>query len=606
MCGIAGWAGACPDDAGQRLAAALTRLAHRGPDDEQAVAGDGWALGARRLAIVDLVSGGQPVRNEDGSVVAVLNGEIYNYVELRAELAARGHRLRSTGDTEVLVHLWEEVGEQLPERLRGMFALAVVDSRRRVLFLARDRLGKKPLYLTRQGATLWFASELKALRAAEPALGGVDAAALRSFLAFGFVPEGECILPGVWKLPPAHRALWELDSGRWREEPYWELVLTDEHRPSRGAAVEEIRARLAEAVRLRLRADVPVAVFLSGGIDSGLVAALAAPAAPALRALTVTFGQGDDELPLARRTASHTGLEVTPVPVDPRRGIELLPQLAEIFDEPLADPSVIPTLLVSRAARQHAPVVLNGDGGDEVFAGYRRHQAGVLAGLPGIAPAAAVLRRVGWRGWAGRFARGVTSRRHPYLEWGPVKLGTDGAAAVLGGGEVLPTSLANALDREGCEKPLAQQLRGADLLFFLPGDLLPKMDRATMAASLEARSPLLDHQLVEYAAALHPSLLYSAFTTKPLLRAAAAGLLPRAVRRAPKCGFEVPLQEWLAGPWAEQVRALSEDPAAALRQLIPGHRLAPWRAWQQHGDRQRAARAVFTLLTLEHWLRRWG
>lgn len=605
MCGIAGWAGGYPEDGQQRLAAALARLAHRGPDDEQAVAGEGWAMGARRLAIVDLVTGGQPVCNEDGSVVAVLNGEIYNYVELRAELAARGHRLRSTGDTEVLVHLWEEEGMRLPERLRGMFALALLDSRRRVLLLARDRLGKKPLYLTRQGASLWFASELKALRAAVPALGGVDAAALRSFLAFGFVPEGECILPGVWKLPPAHRALWELDSGRWREEPYWEPVLTGEHRPSRGAAVEEIRARLAEAVRLRLRADVPVAVFLSGGIDSGLVAALAAPAAPALRALTVTFGQGDDELPLARRTARRVGLEVVPVPVDPRQGVELLPQLAEIFDEPLADPSVIPTLLVSRAARQLAPVVLTGDGGDEVFAGYRRHRAGVLAGLPGIAPAAGVLRRVSGRGWAGRFARGVTSHRHPYMEWGPVKLGGDGAAELLGGEEALPASLAGALGR-GRGTPLAQQLRGADLLFFLPGDLLPKMDRATMAASLEARSPLLDHLLVEYAAALHPSLLFSAFTTKPLLRAAAAGLLPRAVRRAPKRGFEVPLEEWLAGPWAEEVRALSEDPAAALRPLIPARRLTPWRGWQRHADRQRSARAVYTLLTLEHWLRRWG
>lgn len=605
MCGIFGWAGAPPDDARQRLAAALSRLTHRGPDDEGSAEGDGWSVGARRLAIVDLVTGGQPVCNEDGSIVAVFNGEIYNYLELRAELETRGHRLRSTGDTEVLVHLWEEEGARLPERLRGMFALALVDTRRRLLFLARDRLGKKPLYLTRQGLTLWFASELKALRAAIPALGGVDQAALRSFLAFGFVPEGECIAGGVWKLPPAHRAVFELDSGRWREECYWELPLTGERRPSRDEAVEEIRERLAEAVRLRLRADVPVALFLSGGIDSGLIAALAAPAAPALRAVTITFGHGEDELPLARRTAARIGLELVPVPVDARDGVGLLPSLAEVFDEPLADASVIPSVLVSRAARQFAPVVLNGDGGDEVFAGYRRHQAGVLASLPGIGLASAVLHHLGRRDWGRRFVQGLDLPRHPYLEWGPVKLGPGGAAAVLGGEEVLPASLVSALDR-GRGQPLPQQLRAADLQFFLPGDLLPKMDRATMAASLEARSPLLDHLLVEYAAALHPSLLFSAFTTKPLLRAAAAGLLPRAVRRAPKRGFEVPLEEWLAGPWAGEVRAVFEDPAAALRSMIPIDRLAPWRTWWRQGDRQRAARAVFTLLTLEHWLRRWA
>lgn len=603
MCGIAGWAGAVPESPRERLAAMLARLVHRGPDDERSARGEGWALGARRLAILDLATGGQPVRNEDGSVVAVLNGEIYNYLELRAELLARGHRLRSTGDTEVLVHLWEDEGERLPERLRGMFALALVDTRRRVLFLARDRLGKKPLYLARQGPALWFASELKALRAGVPTLAGADEAALRSFLAFGFVPEGECMVPGVRKLAPGHRAVFELDGGRWREERYWRLTWAGEWRAGRGAVIEEVRARLAEAVRLRLRADVPVAVFLSGGIDSGLVAALAAPAAPGLRALTVTFGRADDELALARRTAARAGLEVVPVPVDASAGVALLPHLAEVFDEPLADPSVIPTVLVARAARAFAPVVLNGDGGDEVFAGYRRYQAARLAALPGAGLAPPLLRRLG--GWGWRVAEGLGGREHPYLAWGPSKLGPGGSAAVLGGDEVLPAALTDVLGRVAGE-PLPQQLRAADLEFFLPGDLLVKMDRASMAASLEARSPLLDYQLVEYAASLPPSLLFSARGTKPLLRAAAAGLLPRAVRRAPKRGFEVPLVDWLAGPWAGEVRAVFEDPSAALRRVIPGERLAPWREWRSHPDPQRSARAVFTLLTLEHWLRRWG
>jgi len=583
----------------------LARLVHRGPDDEGVAQGEGWALGARRLAIVDLQTGGQPVFNEDRSVVAVLNGEIYNYVELRAELSARGHQLRSRGDTEVLVHLWEEEGERLPHRLRGMFAFALVDTRQRVLFLARDRLGKKPLYVARRGATLWFASELKSLRAGLPALGGVDGAALRSFLAFGFVPEGQCIVPGVEKLPPAHCARFELDSGRWATRRYWELPwgADADQRPTRRQAVEEVRKRLAQAVHLRLRADVPVAVFLSGGIDSGLIAALAAPCAPALRALTVTFGTPRDELSLARRTAAGAGLEVTPVPVDPLAGVALLPDLAEVFDEPLADPSAIPTLLVSRAARAFAPVVLNGDGGDEVFAGYRRYWAAALAVLPGARLARPVLRRLG--GWGWRMAEGLGGGEHPYLHWGPCKLGPAGAAAVLGGEIEVPAGLGEILHRLA-GAPLPQQLRAADLEFFLPGDLLVKMDRASMAASVEARSPLLDHELVEYAAALPPSLLFSALGTKPLLRAAAADLLPRAVRRAPKGGFEVPLAQWLAGPWAEEVRTVFEDPQAALRGLIPAVRLAPWRWWQRHPDRARAARAVFTLLTLEYWLRRWG
>lgn len=605
MCGIAGWAGPTQEDAPAQLAAMLGCLVHRGPDQEGKAEGEGWGLGARRLAILDLATGGQPVRSEDGAVVAVFNGEIYNFVELRAGLAARGHRFRSTGDTEVLVHLWEEEGERLPEFLRGMFALALVDTRRRVLFLARDRLGKKPLYVAFQGKTLWFASELKSLRAGCPELQGVDQDALASFLAFGFVPEGECILPGVRKLPPAHRGVFQLQEGRWRQERYWALELSGDLRPTRRQAVAEVRQRLAEAVRLRLRADVPVAVFLSGGIDSGLVAALASAAKPGLEVLTVGYGRPDQDLRNARRTAHRLGLAVTEVDVDPRQGAALLPQLAEIYDEPLADPSAIPTLLVSRAARAFAPVVLNGDGGDEVFAGYRRHQAARLATLPGVAMARPLWERWPGRGWGRRFAAALASGEHPYLHWGPVKLGPQGAAAALGTQPRLPATLMELLS-EYASAPLPQQLRALDLFFFLPGDLLVKMDRATMATSLEARSPLLDQELAEYAGRLHPSLLFGTARTKPLLRAAARGVLPEVVRRAPKRGFEVPLAAWLAGPWAEEVRVVFEDPAAALRQVVSSQGLAPWRQWQRHADPQRASRAVFTLLTLEHWLRRWA
>jgi asparagine synthase (glutamine-hydrolysing) len=607
MCGIAGFAGREPGGEQGLVEAMLRTLVHRGPDAVAWRSGPGWALGARRLAIIDLATGDQPVADETGGVIAVCNGEIYNYRELRRELAARGHVLRSAGDTEVLVHLWAEHGPAMLGRLRGMFALAIFDVGRRVLFVARDRLGKKPLYWTRSGGGVVFASELKALRVALPVTPAPDRGALRSFLRFGFVPEGSCILAGVEKLPPAHWLLLDLHTGEVQVQRYWHLAFEPDERVSFAQARDEIIPLLRDAVRLRLRADVPVGVFLSGGLDSGTVTCLAAQEAPGVQAITVSFAGGEDEVPLARATAARAGAQLTPIEVRPEEGLGLLPTMAGVFDEPLADPSCIPTYLVSREARRAVTVVLNGDGGDEALAGYRRFLAARLRELPGArvwGVAAARLLPGVPAGWRERLAEGLRSKGDPYLAWGPVKFSSPEVAALLGEEGRAPAEPAAWTPQQ--PGGAVNRMRAQELEFFLPGDLLVKMDRATMACSLEARSPFLDHELLERVAQFSPALLLRGWRTKALLRAATAGLLPDEVRRAPKRGFEVPLAAWLAGPWAGEVRGVLEDPAAAIRALIPASRLVPWRAWDRRGDPQRAARAVYTLITLEHWLRRWG
>jgi len=612
MCGIAGWAGPGIGSGGATMAALLGALTHRGPDASAWRAGGAWALGARRLAVVDLETGGQPVANETGDVHAVLNGEIYNYRELRERLLAAGHRLRSRGDSEVLVHLWEEEGPAMLARLRGMFALAVVDERERRLFLARDRVGKKPLYWTRRGAAVVFASEPKALRAAFPERPALDRAALSAFLQFGFVPEGQCIYEGWAKVPPAHWMTADLDGGGTATGRYWRLELAPDPRVDAAAAREAVLADLGEAVALRLRADVPVATFLSGGLDSGTVTALAARAQPAIRALHVAFAGAAGERDLAGASAAAAGAPLSELTVTADASVALLPELATVFDEPLADPSCLPTLLVARAARAHATVVLNGDGGDEALAGYRRFLAQRLRTLPGAArwgrAAGAVVALagplVGRPGaWGRRLAAGLAAA-DPYLAWGPVKLSAAEAAALVGGREETPAPYRELLDRHAHLDPV-NLLRSLEIEFFLPGDLLVKMDRATMAASLEARSPLLDHVLLERAATFPPDVLLRGWRSKAVLRDAARGLLPAGVRRAPKRGFEPPLAAWLAGAWSPAVREVLEDGEAALRRVVEPAGLGPWREWRRRPDRERAARAVYTLLTLEHWLRRW-
>ena len=612
MCGIAGLAGVPHASGGTRTRAMLDQLLHRGPDAEGLAAGPGWTIGVRRLAIIDLVSGDQPVMSEDGRVQAVLNGEIYNYRELRQELVGRGHELRSQGDSEVLVHLWEDLGPAMLARLRGMFALALIDEGKRCLFLARDRVGKKPLYWARPEGGLVFASELKALRAGLPQRPAVAPGALRAFLQWGFVPERQCIAQGVQKLPPGSWLQLDLGTGEIRQQRYWDLRLEPRPELTTEEAAEQLRAALDEAVRLRLRADVPLAVFLSGGLDSGVVTALAARHQADLRALCVEMAGTPSEAGLARATAEKVDVRLEVVRVGAEASVSLLDSLATVFDEPLADPSCLPTLLVAQAVRGYATVVLNGDGGDEVLAGYRRHLAAHLRDRPaarlaayaGAAVASHLPLRRQRRDWAHRLSAGLAPGADPYMEWGAVKLSPAEVGALLG--EEPAPSYPVALGFEAAGGDTFGAVRALDLGFFLPGDLLPKMDRATMAVSLEARSPLLDHEVLELCATFPVEALLAGRRTKAVLRALAVGLLPEEVCEAPKRGFEPPLAAWLAGGWAGEVATVLEDPEAAISTIAPVERRKAWRNWQRRPDRERAARAVYTLVTLEHWLRRWA
>lgn len=609
VCGIAGFVGLPPAAETGRIERMLEALRHRGPDAGGSIGRAGWQLGARRLAVIDLSTGDQPVSNESGSVHAVLNGEIYNYRELRTWLLERGHVLRSQGDTEVLVHLWEELGTEVPTRLRGMFAFAIVDEGQRTLFLARDRVGKKPLYMTSCAGGLHFASEPKALWPVLPTRPSIVPAGLAAFLAYGFVPEGVRFLGEFEKLEPASWALFDLDGTRRAGGRYWQLDVA----PGQArVAPETLLAKLDEATTLRLRSDVPLAVFLSGGLDSGAVTALAARAVSGLRALTVRVEGNEDELPLARLSAARAGVDLVPIELNASEGVALLPRLAEVFDEPLADPSCIPTFMVARAARRHATVVLNGDGGDEALCGYRRFLAARLLdvrwgrlGGRAVAAGLAVAGRVGLapQGWGARLARGLDLGGAAYGAWGPAKLTADEVRELLGP-EVEPAA-PNPLAVISAGRDPLSTMRALDLGFFLPGDLLVKMDRATMACSLEARSPFLDHELLELACAIPTRALLRGWRTKAMLRDATVGLLPDAVRRAPKRGFEVPLERWLEHEWAGEVTTVLEDGGAAIRSLIPSERLRSFRGWRSWPDRTRGARAVYTLIVLEHWLRRW-
>lgn len=607
MCGIFGFAGNGPGLSPAQGEEALKSLRHRGPDSQGYLWGGGWGIGACRLAIVDLIAGDQPVKNERGDVVAVLNGEIYNYRELADSLRSHGHRVRSSGDTELLVHLWEEYGPEMLRELRGMYALAVVDTRAKKLFLARDLLGKKPLYWMRWKGLLVFASELKALRPLAKSW-VVDPEALASFLTFGFVPEGSCIIKGVSKLGPGHWLELDIPTGELRHgrlpfppfavEAGWTLE----------RAAQRLGELLLEATALRLRADVPVAVFLSGGLDSGTVAALVKRLGEEPKAIFVDLGDAGERA-RAEATAASLGLPLEVLPCEYAPEPELLTRLAEVFDEPLADPSVVPTYLLAKAAASRVKVVLNGDGGDELLAGYRRFLLALWAGNPrlrllanlGLSVAGAIQ---GQPWWGKRFREGLRDDSGGYLAWGPVKFSPEDVAAILGR-KASPGSLREAKKACPNASPI-NYLRWLELLFFLPGDLLVKMDRATMANSLEARSPFLDQKVVAFLLRLPPELLVSAFSTKVLLRRLARGLLPRAVVRGPKRGFEPPLAQWLKGPWAREVERVFRDPACKIRSFL---RLAAVEKALERLKRQdppRHARAVFTILTLEHWLQRWG
>jgi len=550
-----------------QIAAMSATLVHRGPDSNGAFVDGSVGLAARRLAIIDLATGDQPIVNEDGRIAVVQNGEIYNYRELRHELQRAGHRFFTSGDTEVLVHLYAEHGDRFVERLRGMFALALWDSERNRLVLARDRYGIKPLYYRETGGELAFASELRALPRGE-----VDLDALEAFLAFNSVPGPLTIFRDVRKLQPGHVLTWE--NGRSELIRYARpapVPASDVRDAEEAELVEELRARMRDSVRSHLVSDVPVGVLLSGGVDSSLLAALAAEeASEPLRTFSIGFEERSfDELADARLVAERYGTQHRELVLRPDAAL-LLPALAEAFDEPFADSSALPTYLVSQLAAEDVKVALSGEGGDELFGGYYTYAADLLA------------QRVGWTGpllrplverlpsssarasFDYRAKRFVRAAHLPPLErhHGWKEIFSPEARAELTGrrSELDPVDLLRARFAETDGAYLLARLQDVDLGTYLVDDLLVKTDRASMAHSLEARVPFLDPVVTNFAFALPSRHKVRGLRKKVLLRKAAAPLVPPELLRRRKRGFSIPAAAWLRGelePFARET--LSPD-----------------------------------------------
>jgi asparagine synthase (glutamine-hydrolysing) len=567
MCGIAGIASADGPADPDRLAGMSATLEHRGPDSDGTWLGGPVGLAARRLSIIDLDTGDQPLANEDGTVIVVQNGELYNYRELRRELEAAGHRFRSRGDTEVLAHAYEEWGDAFPGRLRGMFAAAIWDARRGRLVLARDRFGIKPLYYRAEAGGLEFASELRALPR-----GAVDLDALEAFLAFNCIPDPLSIFVGTRKLPPGQLLVW--DGGEPRLERYARPAPAqlDELRTGDEAElVEELRARLRDSVRAHLVADVPVGVLLSGGVDSCALAALAArETAGPLRTFTIGFEERTfDETADARAVAERYGTDHHELVLRPDAAL-LLPALADAFDEPFADSSALATYLVSELAARHVKTVLSGEGGDELFGGYYTYAADLLAQR--TAPLARLARPLVERLPAStakasldyRAKRFVRAAHLPPLErhhgWKEI-FSPDLRAELTGhrrGFDPVEQLRVRFMETEGAE--LVSRLQDVDLGVLMVADQLTKTDRASMAHSLESRVPFLDTVVTNLALALPARQKVRGLRKKLLLRKAVAPLLPARIVHGRKRGFSIPAAAWLRGelePFARDV--LSAD-----------------------------------------------
>ena len=642
MCGLAGIYDATPRAPGELLSAArrmAAPLVHRGPDDagEWADAEAGVALGFRRLAIVELSpEGHQPMRSPTGRFTLAFNGEVYNHVELRRELEGHGARFRGRSDTEVMLAAFERWGvERALPRFVGMFAFAAWDAGRRVLHLARDRLGIKPLYVHQAGGRVLFGSELKALLAHPGFRAQVDPGALASCLRRLYVPAPRSILRGVVKLPPGtFVAVADPRAPLPPPVPWWsarEAALRGAADPFAGSddeAADALERALGDAVALRMRADVPLGAFLSGGIDSSTVVALMqARSARPVKTFTIGFSEAEwDESVHAAAVARHLGTEHTALRLSAGDALALVPGLAEVFDEPLADPSQLPTLLVSRLARRDVTVALTGDGGDELFAGYHRYLQGarvigrallVPRALRGLA-ASALERRspAEWDAALGALPAALRPRRagekaHKLA----ALLRQDDAAGMyrsllsqwadparLAGADEAEDPGEGALAEAGL--PLMERMLLADQLGYLPDDLLAKVDRASMAVALEARVPVLDHRVVELAWSLPRRFKVRGGAGKWVLRRVLERHVAPALTERPKMGFSVPVDAWLRGPlrpWAEEL--LDEG---RLRRAGLLDARAVREAWAAHlAGRGRGGLALWSVLVFQAWHERW-
>ncbi len=594
------------------------RLVHRGPDSDGLHDGGAAVLAARRLSIIDLERGSQPIASEDGSVVVVQNGEIYNYRELRAELQRSGHRFATASDTEVLVHLYEEHGEGLFELLRGMFAVAIWDSRERRLLLGRDRFGIKPLYYRVADGAICFASELKALLEAPGFSRRIDPEALSAFLAFNSIPAPLTIFAGARKLPPGCSLSWregELDLARYaRPAP---VPAAEVRRGPFEALAAELREALRDSVRAHLVADVPVGVLLSGGVDSAGLAALAAgEAGEGVKTFSIGFEEASfDELERARLVARRYGTDHHELVLRPDAA-ELLPKLVEAFDEPFGDSSALPTYLVSELAAGEVKVALSGEGGDELFGGYYTYVADQLAPRVGwLARAAAPLiealpssdAKASFDYKAKRFARAAhlppLERHHAWKEI----FGPEDRAALLAepGGGWDPVDLYRERYAETAGAEQLARMQDVDLGIYLVDDLLVKTDRSSMAHSLELRVPFLDRRVAELAMSLATPLKVRGTAKKRLLRSALAPLLPGEILRGPKQGFSIPLAGWLRGPLQPFARELLSPATLARQGLLDPAAVTPLLDAHCAG-REDLSRQLWGLMALTLWFDRYA
>ncbi len=627
MCGIAG----IFDTRQQRpieralLERMTTRLAHRGPDGAGYHVAPGVGLGHRRLAIIDLAGGDQPIFNEDGTVAIVFNGEIYNFHDLVRELTGLGHRFKTHSDTEVIVHAWEEWGEDCLARLRGMFAFAIYDARQQTLFLARDRLGEKPLYYTVQpDGTLFFASELKGVLANPAVPRQLDPHAVDDFFAYGYVPEPGSIYQDIKKLPAGHCLRFDRGrAGQVAPQSYWDVRFAPRANLTEQAACDELIALLRDAVKGQTIADVPLGAFLSGGVDSsGVVAMMAGIAPDQVNTFSIAFGERDhDESPYSSAMAQRYNTHHRSRQVNPE-SFDLVDRLGGIYDEPFGDSSALPTLQLCAMTREYVTVALSGDAGDELFAGYRRYlwhareekvrrllpaalRGPIFGGLARIYPKA---------DWAPRFLRAKTTFQELALDpvagfFSSVSVVRDGIRQRMYGDAMRREldgyhpihHLADQFARAGTDDPVSQA-QYADLKTYLPGDILTKVDRAAMACSLETRVPLLDHRIVEWAATLPSDYRLRRATGKYIFKRALCPYVSDDILYRPKRGFSMPLSRWFRGPLYPRIQAAVTDPVLADTGLFDMAYIQNLLAQHRSGVSDHAA-VLWSLLCFSGFLR---
>ncbi len=623
MCGICGvaYSDGRPGDRGvvERMNAGIR---HRGPDSDGLLCDAGIALGIRRLAIIDVRGGDQPISNEDDSVWVVMNGEIYNHPDLRLELQKRGHRLKTKSDTECILHYYEDEGDDCVQRLRGMFAFALWDAKRRRLLLARDRLGKKPIYYAVLDGNLYFCSELKPLVAALPRAPTLDLEAIDLYLSLQYVPEPRTVYREIFKLPAAHTLVWDGSEAKVRR--YWDFSYQPKIQGNEADLAIELRERLREAVRLRLISEVPLGAHLSGGIDSSIVVALMAELSDApVKTFSVGFEEeAYSELPLARMVAARYGTEHHEYVLRYEQLPGTLETIAQHFGEPFADASAVPLYLLSRITRETVTVALNGDGGDEDFAGYLRYALDPWANryarwpnavterfVPSIARR---LRDDSARPTGRSLINGIkrleqiaqTDQRASILRWS--SFFSPKHRAELWKTEhwqsICPTKAESLVvdEFQRADGSYLDRTLYADVHTYLPGDLLVKADRMTMAASLEGRSPFLDQELVAWTASLPDSLKLRGGRGKYLLKRAFADYLPATTLAHPKQGFGIPLGTWYRGPLAAWSQELLTGVNSPLRQWFRGEALGRYLDEHASGKADHGKR-LYALSMLAVW-----